>query len=101
MRCVGMSITNEQDRRAAVLRELERSGLSMAEFCRRRELCYGTVALWRAQARRAGGRFIEVETADAASPAAREPGGVLCAELTLPGGAMLRVYHSSAEGGAR
>ena len=101
VRCVGMNMTKENDRRAAVLRELERSGLSMAEFCRRRDLCYGTVALWRAQARRAAGRFVEVETSDAASGSAREPGGVLCAELVLPGGAMLRVYHSSAEGGAR
>lgn len=101
MQCVGMSMMKENDRRAAVLRELERSGLSMAEFCRRRELCYGTVALWRAQARRAAGRFIEVETADALDAPPREAGAVLCAELSLPGGAVLRVYHSSAEGGAR
>ena len=95
-----MSMTKEQDRRAAVLRELERSGLSMAEFCRRRELCYGTVALWRAQARSAAGRFIEVETADAASSSPPEPGNMLCAELTLPGGAVRRVYHHGREGGA-
>ncbi len=89
------------DGRAAVLRALEQSGLSMAEFCRRRELCYGTVALWRAQARRAAGRFIEVETADAVGAPPPEAGAVLCAELSLPGGAVLRVYHSSEEGGAR
>ena len=51
------------DGRAAVLRAMEQSGLTMAEFCRRRGLAYGTVALWRSQARRSGGRFVEVETA--------------------------------------
>jgi transposase-like protein len=84
------------DGRAAVLRALEQSGLSMAEFCRRRGLAYGTVALWRSQARRSAGRFVEVETATAES---REVRSVLCAELALPGGAVLRVYHRGGEGG--
>jgi transposase-like protein len=84
------------DGRAAVLRALEQSGLSMAEFCRRRGLAYGTVALWRSQARRSEGRFVEVETAAAES---REVRSVLCAELALPGGAVLRVYHRGGEGG--
>lgn len=88
------------DGRAAVLRALEQSGLSMAEFCRRRGLAYGTVALWRSQARRTAGRFIEVETPDAAAPA-REACDVLCAELALPGGAVLRVYHRGGAGGGR
>lgn len=87
------------DGRAAVLRALEQSGLSMAEFCRRRGLCYGTIALWRSQARRAAGRFIEVETPDA-SGAPLEARTMLCAELALPGGAVLRVYHRGGEGGA-
>lgn len=39
-----MSMTKEKNRRAAVLRGLECSGLSMAEFCRREGLPYGTVA---------------------------------------------------------
>jgi transposase-like protein len=90
-----MSMTKEPNRRAAVLRGLERSGLSMAEFCRREELPYSTVAAWRSAQRRGAGRFIEVESAGA--PAAAE---VLCAELVLPGGAVLRVFTRTAEGGA-
>ena len=86
------------DGRAAVLRALEQSGLSMAEFCRRRGLSYGTVAVWRSQARKGAGRFIEVETPDAGP--VREGRAMLCAELALPGGAVLRVYHRGAEGGA-
>lgn len=86
------------DGRAAVLRALEQSGLSMAEFCRRRGLAYGTVALWRSKARRAAGRFVEIEPVDARP--ARESAAVLCAELALPGGAVLRVYHRGGEGGA-
>lgn len=84
------------DGRAAVLRALEQSGLSMAEFCRRRGLCYGTVALWRSLARKSAARFIEVETAAVES---KEVRSVLCAELALPGGAVLRVYHRGGEGG--
>ena len=87
------------DGRAAVLRALEESGLSMAEFCRRRGLAYGTVALWRSKARRPAGRFVEVETPDAVSPV-REIRAVLCAEVLLPGGAVLRVYQSAGAGGA-
>jgi transposase-like protein len=87
-----------RDGRAAVLRALEHSGLSMAEFCRRRGLPYGTVAVWRSKARRAAGRFIEVETPHAAGPQ-REAHAMLCAELALPGGAVLRVYHRGGEGG--
>lgn len=93
-------MSNTTDGRAAVLRALEQSGLSMAEFCRRKGLSYSTVALWRARARRAAGRFIEVEMPAAATPH-RDPGTVLCAEFTLPGGAVLRVYHRGAEGGAQ
>jgi hypothetical protein len=70
----------------------------MAEFCRRRGLAYGTVALWRSQARRSAGRFVEVETASGAAPA-REFNAMLCAELALPGGAVLRVYHRGGAGG--
>ena len=94
-----MGMIKATDGRAAVLRALEQSGLTMAEFFRRRGLAYGTVALWRSQARRAAGRFIEVEMPDAAGRE-REARTMLCAELALPGGAVLRVYHRGAEGGA-
>ena len=47
-----MSKRSSEQRRMSVLRKLEGSGLSAAEFCRRRGLCYGTVMGWR---RRAGG----------------------------------------------
>jgi lambda repressor-like predicted transcriptional regulator len=92
-----MSMTKEINRRAAVLRALERSGLSMAEFCRREELPYSTVAAWRSAQRREAGRFIEVESAVAPAMTAAE---VLCAELVLPGGAVLRIFtRGGAEGG--
>jgi lambda repressor-like predicted transcriptional regulator len=92
-----MSMTKEPNRRAAVLRGLERSGLSMAEFCRREELPYSTVAAWRSAQRREAGRFIEVESAGVPAMTAAE---VLCAELVLPGGAVLRVFTRTAVGGA-
>jgi hypothetical protein len=53
---------------------------------------------WRSQARRSAGRFVEVETAAGVAPA-RELRAMLCAELALPGGAVLRVYHRGGEGG--
>lgn len=88
------------DGRAAVLRALEQSGLSMAEFCRRRGLAYATVASWRSAARRAAAPFVEVETEGTVASVSdgAMAGGALCAELLLPGGAVLRVYQ---RGGAR
>jgi hypothetical protein len=85
------------DRRAAVLRELDESGLSMAEFCRQRKLAYGTVAGWRKKLRRQRTSFVEVEIANdnGSSPlssAARPRDRALCAELFLPGGTVLRVF---------
>lgn len=90
------------DGRAAVLRALDHSGLSMAEFCRRRGLVYTTVATWRSQWRRMTGRFVEVETEPAAGVGAevRAADGALCAELVLPGGAVLRIYQAAGQGGA-
>ena len=91
-----------QGRRTALLRELEHSGLSMAEFCRQRSLTYATVAGWRSMARRKAVRFVEVE-AGAGPPAAEgapRGGPGLCAELVLPGGVVLRVYHHAGAGGA-
>jgi transposase-like protein len=87
------------DGRAAVLHALEQSGLTMAEFCRRRGLAYATVASWRGAARRRTGAFVEVDTTEPAAPP--EAAASLCVELTLPGGAILRVYQRGAEGGAR
>lgn len=92
-------IERRQDQRAEVLRALECSGLSMAEFCRRRDLPYATVASWRSSARREPVRFVEVETAQGGTMDARPAGGSLCAELVLPGGAVLRVYQITGAGG--
>lgn len=84
------------DGRAAVLRALDQSGLSMAEFCRRQGLAYATVASWRSTARRRPAQgFVEVETTAERTSAMAAP---LCVELSLPGGAVLRVYQ---QGGAR
>ena len=91
------------DGRAAVLRALKQSGLSMAEFCRRRGLPYATVASWRGAARRIAGRFVEVEAPRATGPVreATNESAALCVELALPGGAVLRVYQRGAQGGTR
>ena len=92
----------------AVLRELEGSGLSVAEFCRRRDLAYSTVMAWRSAQRsprpgRQGTTFIEVETLDVAqAPSAAPgpaPGSALCAELLLPNGVVLKVYQNAGTGG--
>jgi len=90
------------DGRAAMLRALEESGLSMAEFCRRRGLAYTMVAAWRSAERRRAGGFVEVEAPAQAGASVNSPMGsaALCAEVLLPGGAVLRVYHRAAEGGA-
>lgn len=82
-----------------VLRELEQSGLSMAEFCRRRDLPYATVASWRSHARGEPVRFVEVEASQGVSESRSHGAGVLCAEVLLPGGAVLRVYQSTGAGG--
>ena len=54
----------------ALLREFERSGLSMAEFCRRREVGYSTMAAWRRSVRRGTAAFVEVEALESLTPAA-------------------------------
>lgn len=96
-----MRMINASDGRAAVLRALKQSGLSMAEFCRRRGLGYATVASWRSAARRQRTRgFVEVETDGGAAPESAS-GAALCVELTLPGGAVLRVFQRGAQGGSR
>ncbi len=107
---LAMSHSTSRYRRAALLRDLERSGLSVAEFCRRKGIAYSTVAAWRAAERRlVAPRFVEIETVPPAAAAAARPerhtpdqrhAAALCAELTLPGGAVLRVYASAGAGGA-
>lgn len=83
----------------ALLREFEHSGLTMAEFCRRREVGYSTMAAWRRSCRERPGAFVEVEPLESvAAPVARS-NGRLCAELMLPGGAVLRVYQINPTGG--
>ena len=93
------SISAGEDRRVALLREFERSGLSMAEFCRRREVGYSTMAAWRRSARRGTAAFVEVEPVESGEPPAARSTGRLCAELMLPGGAVLRVYQINPTGG--
>jgi len=44
-------------------------------------------------------RFVEVEAAEDASAHRHQAAGSLCAELLLPGGAVLRVYHLAGGGG--
>ena len=84
------------ERRETVLRELEQSGLPMAEFCRRRGLVYGTVAAWRSTARRRRSpAFVEVDMDGQSQPIMNvpDPGSVrLYAEVQFPGGVVLRVF---------
>lgn len=108
-----MRSLSAQERRAALLREFEGSGLSMAEFCRRREIGYSTMASWRkAGLRKAAPCFVEVETLPVSPPGVGGAGtarakrdfrcaGAVLAELVLPGGAVLRVYQQSAGHGAQ
>ena len=88
-----------EDRRVALLREFEGSGLSMAEFCRRREVGYSTMAAWRRACRRQSPAFVEVEPVDSGELLTGGSGGSLCAELVLPGGTVLRVYQIVGAGG--
>ncbi len=111
----GMSKRLSEQKRESILQKLEDSELTAAEFCRRRGLCYGTVMGWRRRAKRMGIRssermpFVEVDLVEGNSPQVvsmeRGESGVpslassssamasrLCAELSLPGGAVLRVY---------
>ena len=98
-------------RRAGILRRLEDSGLSVAEYCRRHGLCYSTVMRWRREAHvlpdhcEAMPSFVEVEVCpgdegrtavQSESLERSEP--ALCAELALPGGALLRIYGNVSPG---
>lgn len=86
--------------RAAVLRRLETSGQSMAEFCREQGLSYGTVATWRGLAsRQRPVDWVEVQAVGGESlPAVADPvveAGDIAAELSLPGGVVLRIYREA------
>ena len=97
-----------EQKRALVLRKLEDSELTGAEFCRRRGLCYATVMRWRREAQMNAPDsnrlpFVEVElTGDGRNlrggKLPLEEKSVLCAELSLPGGAVLRLYGSEQSG---
>jgi transposase-like protein len=99
----------EKDR---LIRQWEGSGLSQSEFCRQRGLSAGSLTRWRNQAdRRAtaaaldGGdpltevRFVEAQC-DSGEPEPGPTSGDRCpallAELTLPGGILLRLYANPA-----
>ena len=99
----------ENDRRArdraAVLRLLERSEQSVAEFCREQDLPYGLVSRWRREARVAddsGVRWVEVEAAAetaSGAPTRGKDGDLtsVVAEVSLGGGVMIRVYRREGE----
>ena len=110
-----------QNRRAALLREFDESGLSMAAFCRQWGLGYSTLVAWRRAARvnrfespghDSAPRFVEIEAVTPEAGGWRQPGGgnglskahpaagSLLAELALPGGAMLRIFQGADQGKA-
>jgi transposase-like protein len=113
---------NTPEERAALLEQCRSSGLTVAEFCRRRGVGYSTMFKWMGDAGTAdrengsraaaaeAPRFVEVEMEGHENGAARSvpralkrpvrPAPALCAELILPGGAVLRVYQNPAGGGA-
>src|SRR6478752_7054629 len=76
---LGMTQTEGRERRAALLREFEISGLSLAEFCRRTGLAYSTMQTWRRKAREAGTPsapvFVEVEALEPEAGPRACPGG--------------------------
>ena len=89
-----------------MLRLLERSGQSVAEFCREQGLPYWLVSRWRREAlkrTREAVRWVELESEvdDAPASAMAEGGssvGRVVAEVSLGGGVTIRIYRQ--EGGA-
>ena len=86
-----------------IVGEFEGSGLSMAEFCHRRGVGIAPEAWSLAWSSGPGATFGEVEPlrvdgGHGGSTAAAA--GSLCAELMLPGGAVMRVYQIHPTGGA-
>ena len=57
------------------------------------------MAAWRRSCHERTGAFVEVEPLESAEPTAARSTGSLCAELMLPGGAVLRVYQINPTGG--
>lgn len=62
------------------------SGLSVAAYCRRHDLGYARWMYWQ---RRLGGALVPIAVVPATAPGV--PSAALTLELTLPGGASLRV----------
>ena len=113
-----MAKFNTPKERSALLEECKSSGLTIAEFCRRRGIGCSTMFKWMGDAGRRDRengshaaaaetpRFVEVkmegyENGAAVRPVPRvpkrsgRPSDALCAELILPGGAVLRIYHNN------
>ena len=92
-----------EQKRKLILQKLEDSDLTAAEFCRRRGLCYGTVMGWRRKLQTSGEHgthgkpFVEIEVVGETGVDRSEPlpsplarASRMCAELSLPGGVVLR-----------
>lgn len=98
-----------EQQRGRVLQKLEDSELTGAEFCRRRGLCYATVMRWRREAQNDSHDanrvpFVEVEVTDECRDLSvgqeidADSSARLFAELSLPGGAVLRLYGGEQNG---
>ena len=100
-----MGKRSSEQKRRWVLQKLKDSELTGAEFCRRRGLCYATVMRWRREAEKdlcdaSRVPFVEVELADQSAHEndVDDSRPRLCAELSLPGGAVLRLYGNEQNG---
>ena len=109
------------EKREGILRRLEESDLSVAEYCRRRGLRYATVMRWRREARvskrsgagvtgvtgvapavaaGSGAAFVEVEVAQGKRARSAQSAPLLRAELALADGVLLRIYEDTQSGGS-
>lgn len=86
------SFSNASDDRTKHLRDQAASGLSVAEYCRRHDVCAATFYHWRRQSREAVGRgrvsFTEIGRAAAVEPQ-------WAAEIVLVSGTVVRVSSSA------
>lgn len=95
-------------RRREVLAELEKSGLSAAEFCRREGIAYQALMAWRRRIReldgiddpspasgeRTGSPFAELVVKESSAAGGSTP----AVEIALPSGAVVRVYKDADPG---